>query len=332
MMKIRKVSSLMTLITVFLITLILGGCQKVIVNPLEIPQYVKKEINYLTETVIRRPIYKSQTLYAKVNPIRSETYSFKMSSGYIDSVLVTRATEVKEGDLLVTLNDADLLIDIRDMEINYEIEKLKIEKLQKIYESTGTGKYDYDMALLDFKITQFQYDALMEKKEALNIYATFDGKVDSVKVTVNKFVNKNDQIITVIDDSDTYLSFADPDIAGLVEGVEVNLYISTNEVVKATIVNVDKKEKLITIEPNVADSRLEEIGKIWKVEIILDQINDAIAVKESWIHEAAGREFVYVLENGIMTEREISKGKTLGGWVEILLGLQEGDEIIINQN
>lgn len=310
----------------------MSGCQKVIENPLEIPQYVKKEINYLTEVVTRQTIYKSQTLYAKVNPVKSETYAFTMSSGYIDSILAVRGAEVKQGDLLVTLNDAALLLDIRDMEINYQIEKLKIEKLQKIYESTGNGKYEYDMALLDFQITQFQYDALMTKKEALNIYATFDGKVDSVKVTLNKYVRKNDPIITVIDDSDTFLSFADPDIPGLVEGVELNLYITTTEVVQATIVDVNKKDKLITIEPNVADKRLEEIGKIWKVEIILDQVNNAIAVKEAWIHEAAGREFVYVLENGIMTEREISKGKTLGGWVEILLGLEEGDEIIINSN
>ncbi len=307
------------------------GCQKVIVNPLTIPEYIKKEPNYLTEIIVKVDLYDSKTIYAKVHPIREETYSFD-STGYIERIIPVRGDEVVKGQLLAILNNADLLKEARDMEITYQVEKLKIEKLQKIYDSTGSGKYDLDIAILDFKITQYQYDQLQVRVDDLNIYATFDGVVSAIKATVNKYVTSSNGIISVIDESDTYISFTDPDIPGLIIGSIVNLYITKDEIVEATVIDIDKKEEIIIIDTGIEDIRLEDIGQLFKVEIILDQVNQAIAIKEGWLHEAAGREFVYVLDNGVMTEREISKGKQLGGWIEILLGLQEGDEVIVNTN
>ncbi len=307
------------------------GCQKVIVNPLTIPEYIKKEPNYLTEIIVKVDLYESKTIYAKVHPIQEETYYFD-TSGYIERILPIRGDEVVTGQLLAVLNNADLAKEARDMEITYQVEKLKVEKLQKIYDTTGTGKYDLDIALLDFALTQYQYDKLQKQVDTLNIYATFNGVVSSVKVIANKLISPSNGIITVVDESDTYISFTDPDIPGLIVGSFVKLYITKDEIVEATVVDIDKKEEIIIIDAGIEDIRLEDIGQLFKVEIILDQVNQTIAIKEGWLHEAAGREFVYVLDNGVMTEREISKGKELGGWVEILLGLQEGDEVIVNTN
>ncbi|MCK5811442.1 MAG: efflux RND transporter periplasmic adaptor subunit [Clostridiales bacterium] len=307
------------------------GCQKVIVNPLTIPEYVKKEPNYLTEIIVKVDLYDSKTLYAKVHPIQEKTYSF-LTSGYIERILPIRGEEVSKGQLLATLNNSDLEKQARDMEITYQIEKLKIEKFQKIYDTTGNGKYDLDIALLDFKITQYQYDKLQEEVDDLNIYATFDGVVDSIKVIVNKYVTPSNGIVTVVDESDTFISFTDPDIPGLIVGSVVNLYITKDEIVEATVSEIKKKEEIIIIDTKTEAIRLKDIGQLFKVEIILDRVNQTIAIKKGWLHEAAGREFVYVLENGVMTEREISKGKELGGWIEILIGLQEGDEVIVNTN
>lgn len=327
--KNRKKGILWIIGLLFIFSLV--GCQKVIVNPLTIPEYIKKEPNYLTEIIVKVDLYESKTIYAKVHPIKEETYYFD-TSGYIERILPVRGEEVVTGQLLAVLNNAALAKQARDMEITYEVEKLKVEKLQKIYDTTGTGKYDLDIALLDFALTQYQYDKLQEEVDKLNIYATFDGVVSSVKVIVNKLISPSNGIITVVDESDTYISFTDPDIPGLIVGSFVKLYITKDEIVEATVVDIDKKEEIIIVDADIDDIRLEDIGQLFKVEIILDQVNQAIAIKEGWLHEAAGREFVYVLDNGVMTEREISKGKELGGWVEILLGLQEGDEVIVNSN
>lgn len=327
-MKRKKINLL--IICVF-IALAIVGCEKVVENPLTIPYYVKKEPNYLTESVEIRTINETKMVYAKVYPIKEESYSFPIE-GYVSEIFVTKDDDVSIGDKLIKIEALELENEVRDMEIYYEIEKLKIDKLKKLYETTGNGKYELDIALLDFKITQYQYDKLMEKTNNLTINSKINGVVDLLRASVNKFVSIDELMIKVADKSDTYLSFANPYIPGFIVGSEVSLFLSNTEIVKAIVIDIDEKENLVTIKSEIEDDRLSKIGSMYKVEIVIDQIDDTIAIKDSWVQEAAGREFVYVLENGVMTEREISKGKTLGGWIEVLLGLEEGDKIIINSN
>jgi len=329
-MKRIKFKNIILFGTFIVILMTFVGCKQVENKPLEVPKYVQKEHSYNTETIIKQKIYDSNIMYARVSPIKDEIYKFEYPSGYVKEILVKRDDMVKKGDLLVTIENDDLFKKIRNKEIDYKIEQLKVEKLKNIYKTTGKGKYELDMEILNLKIVKYSYDKLIKEKELLNIYATIDGKIDSISVIVNKFIKKGTDIIEVVDNSDTYISFSDKDTPGLVVGSKVDLYISTHESVKATVIEINKKEKIVIIKPDSQVEKFQKIGSLFKVEIIIDEINNAIAVKKAWIHEVGGTKFVYVLENATMTEREVSTGKILGGWVEILLGLEEGDKVITN--
>jgi len=329
-MKKFKFKNIILFGTFIVMLMTLVGCKQVENKPLEVPQYVQKEHSYNTETIIKQKIYDSDIMYARVNPIKAEVYKYEYSSGYVKNILVKREDMVKKGDLLVTLENDDLLKKIRNKEIDYKIEKLKVEKLKNIYETTGKGKYELDMEMLNLKIVKYSYDKLIKEQELLNIHATIDGEIDSISVIVNKFIKKGADIIEVVDNSDTYISFGDNDTPGLVVGSKTDLFVSAHESVKATVIKIDKKEKIVIIKPDSSVDKFQKIGSLFKVEVIIDEINNAIAVKKAWIHEVGGTKFVYVLENDTMTEREVSIGKTLGGWVEVLLGLEEGDKVITN--
>jgi len=329
-MKNNKFKNIILFGTFIAILLTLVGCKQVESKPLEVPQYVKKEHDYHTEVLKRQKIYDSDTMYARVNPIKDEVYKFKYSFGYVKDILVKRGDMVKKGDLLVVLENDDLLKKIRNKQIDYKIEQLKVEKLKNIYETTGKGKYNLDMEMLNLKIVKYSYDKLLKEKELLSIYSTIDGQIDSISVIVNKYVKKGTDIIEVVDNSSTYLSFTNHDTPGLVVGSKLDLFITTHESVKATVVEINKKANIVIIKPDSDIEKFQKIGSLFKVEIVIDEVNNAIAVKKAWIHEIGGTKFVYVLENKSMTEREISTGKTLGGWVEVLLGLDEGDRVITN--
>jgi len=325
-MKIKKI--ILIIIAILYISTFLG-CTKTEENTLEVPHYIKKEPVYITQVVEKRMINEVKMVYAKVLPIQEEVYNFN-TYGYIQEVFVENGQQVKIGDPLIKLEAEELINKIRDMRISYEIEKLKIEKLKDIYKSAGNGKYELDIALLNFKIIQYEYDKLLEAEKDLYIYSTIDGIVDSVKVRVNQYIDGKTPIIKIIDNRSTILSFANPNIGSLIVGTEVELFVEAKQAVKATVIEDDKKNGTIIIKPNIKDERFNTIGRLYKVEMVIDQVNDTIAVKQSWIHDIANRKFVYVLNDGVMTEREISMGKVLGEWVEVLLGIEEGEEIIIN--
>ena len=57
-----------------------------------------------------------------------------------------------------------------------------------------------------------------------------------------------------------------------------------------------------------------------------------LTIPLSAVDEVNGKKIVYVLKDDKAFQKEISTGRLLGNYVEIISGLAEGDEIIDNLN
>lgn len=72
------------------------------------------------------------------------------------------------------------------------------------------------------------------------------------------------------------------------------------------------------------------MGDAIEISAILGASEDAIILPKDAIKTFGQDKLVYVLEDGEKRERSISLGLDIGPYVEILEGLEEGDEVIIN--
>jgi hypothetical protein len=63
--------------------------------------------------------------------------------------------------------------------------------------------------------------------------------------------------------------------------------------------------------------------------LVLEEAPDVISVPLAAINNVDGREFVYVLEDGLRVVRDITTGMEGNAGVEVVTGLQEGEVVVI---
>ena len=72
-----------------------------------------------------------------------------------------------------------------------------------------------------------------------------------------------------------------------------------------------------------------EMGTNAQITLILEQSYDTIIVPKQAVRNYMGRKYVNVLENGLNNERDVRIGVETATEVEILEGIEEGEEIIL---
>ena len=91
------------------------------------------------------------------------------------------------------------------------------------------------------------------------------------------------------------------------------------------VVNFD-----VTVELNDADENVKP-GMTAAVNIIVDQITDALLVPNRAVRVVDGKQVVYILDNGQLKEVEITLGASSGNMSEVTSGnLQAGDQVVLN--
>ncbi|MDF1618638.1 efflux RND transporter periplasmic adaptor subunit [Petrocella sp. FN5] len=72
------------------------------------------------------------------------------------------------------------------------------------------------------------------------------------------------------------------------------------------------------------------VGTSVQVDFVVQEIQDEIIISKRAIKSLKDKEFVYIIENNIAREQEITKGLVVGDKVQVLEGLATGEEIAMN--
>lgn len=174
------------------------------------------------------------------------------------------------------------------------------------------------------------------------IRSPINGVVTSKKVKMGDTVSKGTILGSVVSMDSLYVeAFIDEtDIAKVSIGNEANItmdaYFGTifkGVVYKISPVVTGGKQETRTFEVRI---RLKEPpptikpGMSAEVEIIVDKEEDALIVPSQAIFERDGKSFLYIVKDSRAKLVQIETGKTTWTYTEILSGLKESEEVIIN--
>jgi HlyD family secretion protein len=98
---------------------------------------------------------------------------------------------------------------------------------------------------------------------------------------------------------------------------------------KMSALGIEQKRVKVEIDFN---STVEDLrpGYDMTVKIITQSKNDTLLIAEKAVFNYQGKDHVFVNENGLAKLRAIEKGLESNEQVEVLKGLNEGDEIILS--
>jgi len=168
-----------------------------------------------------------------------------------------------------------------------------------------------------------------------NIIAPFDGRLGKREITPGILGNNNSIIATLDDSTKLKVDIKLPEnyVGILKNGLKVQATsdafnkIFTGEV-KTVSSRVDPTSRSILAQIEILNPNLELIpGILLNIKVIYDE-RDSMSIPEESLIIQGDNKFVYLIDNNILKRKNVKIGLRNFGKVEILSGLEIGDNIV----
>lgn len=267
--------------------------------------------------------------------------AFKESGGRIKAISVTQGQEVKAGDLVAEIETGDLEYQIRLQKIN--VEKMKLLLTQTI--RADASDTDKKLRELDLKREQMSLDDMMKRLTKSRLYSPISGIVTFVeKMNAGDYVNAYQNLVSVADPAQLQLTYVASDSKELTQvkaGMPVQLKYRgveyTGKVVQspsnvpiATDANKAQTNAVtiyMTIDNAPADAK---VGDSAEMTIDLQKRQNVIVLPRSAIRSYMNRFYVQVADGERRKEVDIEVGLMTATDVEVVKGVEEGQQVILN--
>lgn len=236
--------------------------------------------------------------------------------GYVTKTPMLVGSEVKKGQLLVTLQNPEYVeIQQNYLEIAQQLQYLKSEynRQKTLYDEEITSQKNYLKAESDYKSNLARYNGLRKKLQMMNIdpkrveqgtisssinlYASIDGFVTKVNVSNGTYVSPSDVILEIVDTHHVHLELS---------------------VFEKDIMNIKKGQKILFQIPEASDKTFE--AEVYLVGTTIDEASRRVQVHGHVNNEKDNFIVGMFVEAQIITE----SSKSLGLPQNALIKLEEG--------
>jgi len=258
-----------------------------------------------------------------VNSVNLNLQSSGTSGGTVENILVHNGDFVEEGQELVQFKN-------KDEKLSY----LKAKNEYKLAKINGSPT-------LTLEEKKLAMDVALEKFEATTIQAPFSGKIINIYVEEGDYIEKDNDIIYLIDESayEIEVSVSEVDCMEVKVGqeVEIELDILEDNIFSGKIVEVanyaESNSSVVTVPVTI---QMDEVSKHFKpgfsasAEIIISSAENVLLVPVTSLTTTEYGSAVLKIEGdkGVITP--VKTGISDSYYTEVTEGLQEGDQIIVN--
>jgi membrane fusion protein, multidrug efflux system len=257
-------------------------------------------------------------------------------SSVVARVLFEEDQLVEKDAPLVELENSEIRAELAVAEAELKESESTFNRNRSLKETQVISASNFEQVVAAMEVDRATVNAAKARLAHTILRAPFAGRIGLRRVSPGSFVD-TDTVITTLDDTRTIkLDFSVPEIflPVVAEGVaiEAKSPVYPDRVFKGRVASVDTRVDPQTRAVQVralianADGTLKP-GMFLTVDLQRDQGRVLMAPEESIVPEG-GRQFVYVVTNGMAEKREVTLGRRIPGSVEILSNLSAGESII----
>ena len=281
--------------------------------------YPSKEVSLISEI--------SGQYQLQINPATGKRYAL--------------GDQVKAGAILIKLEDEEYVNDLRtkSKEVDMEISKLEYEKQLALYEKGGVTLRDLKNAEITKINTEYDMEGSRINLAKMSLVAPFSGVISGLPYfTEGTRVPANTEMVTVIDFHKLYLEANLPEkyFRNIERGykVYVTSYTSTVDTLQGSITQISPSidAEARTFLSLVEVKNNEEIllpGMFVKADLVVNSAEEVIVIPKDIIMSRNRNQIVYVVEQGVASERIITTGLQNASSVEVKMGLLKGESVVI---
>lgn len=269
---------------------------------------------------------------------------FPEYSGVLTNVYVKEGQKVSKGQILARIDDGGLGQQLSQLKIQTALAKTTFERQQRLWEQKVGSEIQFLQAKATYEAQEQAVNQLQQQLEKTVVRAPFTGTIDDVITERGTVVSPmQSQLFRIINLQNMYIETDVPEryIAAVTTGKNVVVdFLFLNKTINAKVrqaghfINPANRTFKIEIElPNTGDAIKPNLTAKLKIN---DYTNPkAILIPQSIISEnAKGEQYIYTVtgktgDQATVKRVIIETGKTQGDDIEILSGLENGFEVIM---
>jgi RND family efflux transporter MFP subunit len=322
-------------------TLLLSSCKQ---PDMEVNTTIEVPVGVIEASTSAIEEFVSTT--GSVYPLKEVSMSSEITGEY--SLQINPATgkpyalgdHVKAGATIIKLEDEEYVNDIKlkSKEVDKEISELEYEKQQALYEKGGATLRDLKNAEITLINTEYEMESSRLNLAKMTLEAPFSGVIAELPYFTNGTrVASGTEMISLIDFQKLYLEANLPEkyFRNIERGfkVYVTSYTSTADTLLGTItqispsIDAEARTFLCFVEIENKDGILLP-GMFVKADLVVNSAEEVIVIPKDIIMSRNRNQIVYVVEQGIASERIITTGLQNATSVEVKMGLLKGESIV----
>jgi len=246
--------------------------------------------------------------------------------------------DASQGQVLVKLDDSEVRYLLAEARASLKEQQLQFERIRRLAKtnSTSRSKLDEEQSLLE--IARAKVANLEARLRDYTIRAPFSGILGIRQISIGAVVD-SDTVITTLDDTTTIkLDFTVPETYlgvlknGMNAAANSAAYPDRNFDGTVTVISsrVDPETRTLTVRARIANpDRLLKPGMLLTVDLVKDRFQALIVPEEAVILEKDKKFALVVTAENTVMKQEIVTGRRNPGKVEVISGLDAGQQVII---
>ncbi len=277
-------------------------------------------------------------LPAVVEPNRVITVSAEVA-GRIEQIPPKKGSFMHAGDLLIQLNTDLIKPEFERAKAQVERDQIEYERMSNLVKNDATSKSDLDNATTDLAISKATLQEVKARLERTGITSPITGPLNDLMAEEGEYVQPGTPVADIVDMSvvKVVVEVPERDIGFFKVGQKAEVFLNTTAQGKP-------QEGTITFISEIADentrtTRMEitlpnkdmvmRSGQIVRARLTRQVLKDAILIPLLAVIPMEEGHVIYVVESGQAQRRQVELGIIKGDRVQVMRGLQPGDQLII---
>ena len=265
-------------------------------------------------------------------------------SGILTKVLVKEGQNVSKGQLLATIDDGGMSQQRAQLAIQVDLAKTTFERQKRLWDQKIGSEMQYLQSKSNYESQLAALNQINKQLAKTRIIAPFSGVIDDVLTEAGNVVAPGQSpIVRIVNLSNMYIEVDVPEryLANVTKDAKVDvnfpvLNASISTKVRQTGSFINPANRTFKVEIGLPDSKLDIKPNLTAKLKINDYTNkSALLIPQSIISEnASGEQYIYLLKDkkddkATAKQVIITTGKTQGDVIEVLSGVKDNDEIIL---
>ena len=258
-------------------------------------------------------------------------------AGRVTGLNFSEGSFVREGQTLVSLDTQVLQAQIEGARTRRDLASVQAQRRRELFEIGGLSRQALDEAESAARVLDAELAQLSAEVRRRRIVAPFSGQIGLREVSPGAYLSPGDRVATLRITGQLRLEFTVPERylgAGSATGEPVRFTVPGQPdpfvaTVYAIEPNVDPATRAFTVRARVRNpGNVLQPGAFAEVELVLDEVPDALLIPTAAVTTGADSTTVWVLQGGAAVPRSVTTGVRTVDRVQVTSGLSASDVVL----